>query len=77
MLILIEVNECWLSVSLILYLEATLTKRHRWSRGSVLVFRTQLRGFRPDRIRRIFQGEKKILQHAFLRKGSKVVGPIS
>ena len=30
----------------------------RWSRGSMLVFGTQVRGFKPGRSRRIFQGEK-------------------
>ena len=34
------------------------TKRLRWSRGSVLAFGTQVRGFKPDRSRWIFQGEK-------------------
>jgi hypothetical protein len=29
-------------------------KRLRWSRGSVLVFSTQVRGFKPGRSRRIF-----------------------
>jgi hypothetical protein len=43
---------------------------------SVLDFGTQVRGFKPDRSRRIFQGEK-IPQRAFLRKGSKPVGPMS
>ena len=33
-------------------------KRLRWSRGSVLAFGTQVRGFKPDRRRWIFQGEK-------------------
>ena len=33
-------------------------KRLRWSRGSVLAFGTQVRGFKPDRRRRIFKGEK-------------------
>ena len=32
--------------------------RLRWSRGSVLAFGTQVRGFKPDRSRRIFKGEK-------------------
>ena len=31
----------------------------RWSRGSVLAFGTQVRGFKPGRSRRIFQGGKK------------------
>ena len=35
--------------------------RLRWSRGSVLAFRTQVRGFKPGRSRRIFKGRKKIL----------------
>ena len=33
-------------------------QRLRWSRGSVLAFGTQVRGFKPGRSRRIFQGEK-------------------
>jgi hypothetical protein len=33
-------------------------KRLRWSRGSVLTFDTQVRGFKPGRSRRFFQGEK-------------------
>ena len=49
-----------------------VTKRLRWSRGSVLGFGVQVRGFKPGRSHRIFQGEKKKTpQHAFLRKGSK------
>ena len=32
--------------------------RLRWSRGSVLASSTQVRGFKPGRSRRIFQGEK-------------------
>ena len=35
-----------------------LFRRLRWSRGSVLAFGTQLRGFKPDWSRWIFQGEK-------------------
>ena len=34
-------------------------KRLRWSRGSVLAFGIRVREFKPDRSRRIFQGEKK------------------
>ena len=30
----------------------------RWSRGSVLAFSTQVRGFKPGRSRRIFKGEE-------------------
>ena len=33
-------------------------KRLRWSRGSVLAFGIQVRGFKPGRSRRIFKGEK-------------------
>ena len=43
---------------------------------SALAFGTQVRGFKPGRSRRIFQGEK-ILKRAFLRKVSKTVGPMS
>ena len=34
------------------------SKRLRWPRGSVLTFGTQVRGFKPGRSRRNFQGEK-------------------
>jgi len=53
-----------------------LTHIKMWSRGSVLAFGTQVRGFKPDRSRRIFKGEKN-RQHAFLRRGSKAVCPMS
>jgi hypothetical protein len=33
-------------------------QRLRWSRGCVLASSTQVRGFKPSRSRRIFQGEK-------------------
>ena len=33
-------------------------RRFRWSRGSVLAFGTQVRGFRPGRSRRIFRAKK-------------------
>ena len=45
-------------------------KRLRWSRGSVLAFGIRVREFKPDRSRRIFQGEKN-------PQGSKVVCPMS
>jgi len=51
-------------------------KRLRWSRGSVLAFGTQVRGFAPGWSLRIFRA-KKNPQHAFLRRGSKAVGPMS
>ena len=35
-----------------------------------------VRGFKPGRSRRIFKGEKNP-QNAFLRRGSKAVGPMS
>jgi len=35
--------------------------RLRWSRGKVLTFGTQVRGFAPGRSRRIFRAKKKIL----------------
>jgi hypothetical protein len=44
--------------------------------ASMLASGTQVRGLEPGRSRRIFQG-KKNLQHAFLRRGSKAVGPMS
>jgi hypothetical protein len=36
----------------------TPNKRLRWSRGSVLAFGTQVRGFTPGRSCRIFRGKK-------------------
>jgi hypothetical protein len=47
----------------------------RWSRDSVLASGTQVRVFAACRSRRIFRA--KIPQHAFLRRGSKAVGPMS
>jgi hypothetical protein len=47
-----------LYVTIIYYnLSVSDTKRLRWSRGSVLAFGTQARGFKPGRNRRIFRGE--------------------
>jgi hypothetical protein len=63
----------WVNPDLLWY-EGMVKEDHlkllRWSRGSVLAFGTQVRGFKPGRSRRIFQGEKNP-QHAFLRRGSK------
>ena len=42
--------------------------RLRWSRGSVLAFGTQVRGFNPARSRRISQGEKIISTPSFGRE---------
>ena len=44
-------------------------ERLRWSRGSVLAFRTQVRGFKPGRSLRIFYGEKILSAPSF---GGKV-----
>jgi hypothetical protein len=44
---------------------------------SMLTSGTQDRGFKPGRSRRIFFFGRKNPQHAFLRKGSKAVGPVS
>jgi hypothetical protein len=52
------------------------TQRRRWSRGSVLAFGTQIRGFAPGRSRRIFRA-KKFLSTPFFGGGSKAVGPMS
>jgi len=48
----------------------------RWPRGSVLPLSTQVHGFHPGRSRQDFSGRKNP-QHAFLRRGSKAVGPMS
>ena len=42
--------------------------RLRWSIGSVLAFDTQVRGLKPGRSRRIFQGEKILTTPSFGRK---------
>ena len=39
--------------------------RLRWSRGSVLAFGTQVRGFKPGRSHRIFKGEKIVSTPSF------------
>ena len=39
--------------------------RLRWSRGSVLAFGTQVRGFKPGRSRRIFKGKKILSTPSF------------
>ena len=43
-------------------------KRLQWSRGSALAFGTQVRGFKPGRNRRIFQGEKILSTPPFGRE---------
>ena len=42
------------------YVGITCCERLRWSRGSVLTFGTQVRGFKPGRSRQIFKGQIKI-----------------
>jgi hypothetical protein len=43
---------------------------------NVFVIGPKVRGFNPGRERWIFKGDKNP-QHAFLRRGSKAVGPMS
>ena len=43
----------------------THNTRLRWSKGSVLAFGTHVRGFKPDRSRWIFQGEKILCTPSF------------
>jgi hypothetical protein len=40
----------------LLFEQVVAANRLRWSRGSVLAFGTQVRGFKPGRTRRIFKG---------------------
>ena len=47
-------------------------KRLRWSRGSVLAFGTQVRGFTPGRSRRIFRAKKILSTPSF---GGEVIKP--
>ena len=54
----------------------TVWQRLRWSSGSVLPLSIRVRGFKPGRSRQDFSGRKNP-RHAFLRKGSKAVGPSS
>ena len=56
----IFINVHWYSCQVTVILE-----RLRWSRGSVLAFSTQVRGFKPGRSRRIFQGEKILSTPSF------------
>ena len=45
-------------IPIILHYNNNITKRLRWSRGSVVAFGTQVRGFKPGRSRQIFGAEK-------------------
>jgi hypothetical protein len=47
------------------YIRNITPKRTRWSRGCVLAFSTQVRGFKPGRSRWIFQGEKFLSTTSF------------
>jgi hypothetical protein len=49
----------------LVYYSKCSVKRLRWSRGSVLSFSTQVRGFKPDRSRRIFKGQKILSTPSF------------
>ena len=51
-----------------LYFVPDTCKWLRWSRGSVLAFGAQVRGFKPGRSRRIFQGEKILSTPSFGRE---------
>jgi len=65
--------ECFLLIHLspVVFLKKTylraveLFRPFRWSRGSVLAFGTQVRGFKPGRSRRIFKGEKILSTPSF------------
>ena len=56
---------CGLSGSTIFFPHYLINERLRWSRGSVLAFSTQVRGFKPGRSRRIFWGEKILSTPSF------------
>ena len=55
-------------VTFVLVLFFCIIKRLRWSKGSVLAFGTQIRGFKPGRSRWIFQGEKILSTPPFVRE---------
>jgi len=48
-----------------IYIYIYIYNRLRWSRGSVLAFGTQVRGFKPSRSRRIFKGVKILSTPSF------------
>jgi len=58
-------------VKLKIYNSIEEKQRLRWSRGKRAKFGTQVCGFKPGR------SGRKNPQHAFLRRGSKAVGPMS
>ena len=53
------------NLCLINFLQILCFYRLRWSRGSMLAFGTQVRGFKPGRSRRIFKGEKILSTPSF------------
>ena len=53
-----------------------MVQRLRWSSGSVLPLSTQDGAFKPSRSRQDFSGQKNP-QHAFFRRESKAVSPMS
>ena len=53
------------TVQLCTFIDEACLRRPRWSRGSVLAFGTQVRGFKPGRNRRIFQSEKILSTPSF------------
>jgi hypothetical protein len=46
----------------------TPAKTFRWTRGSVLAFGTQVRGFKPGRSHQIFKGEKILSTPSFVKE---------
>ena len=62
-------------LKLIIYSTGKVDKRLRWSRGSVLALMPKFAGSNPAEAVG-FLGAKNP-QHAFLRRGSKAVGPMS
>jgi hypothetical protein len=56
---------CFLSGCIIFFQHYLTNGRVQWSRGNVLAFGTQVRGFKPGRSRRNFKGEKILSTPAF------------
>ena len=46
-------------------IKQSMNERLRWSRGSMLTFSTQVRGFKPGRSRRIFRAKKILSTSSF------------
>ena len=59
-------KRCWYAYCVKWIFECIqVTRRLRWSRGSVLAFGTQVRGFKPGRSRQIFKGGKILSTPSF------------